>query len=132
MNRAVVILLFTDDKQIVTISRKNNFNHFGLPGGKVQENETEFEAIIRECKEEIGIDLSDTLLVPIYSDYEGNYWTTAFIAPNITGELNNLSPEKDTIIKFQSENEFMECTPFFRYNDVLLDTFQYFMKRQIV
>lgn len=47
--------LFIKDGQVLAVSRKNNPNDFGLPGGKLDPGETAKEAIIREILEETGL-----------------------------------------------------------------------------
>ena len=49
-------LLRTDSK---------NPGNWGIPGGKVEENETLLEGIARECEEEIGMFPNDAKLIPI-------------------------------------------------------------------
>ena len=49
-------LLRTDSK---------NPGNWGIPGGKVEENETLLEGIARECEEEIGLFPNDAKLIPI-------------------------------------------------------------------
>lgn len=49
-------LLRTDSK---------NPGNWGIPGGKIEDGETLFEGIARECEEEIGIFPSNAKLIPI-------------------------------------------------------------------
>jgi 8-oxo-dGTP pyrophosphatase MutT (NUDIX family) len=49
-------LLRTDNK---------NPNNWGIPGGKIENNETLFEGVVRECMEEIGFFPHDAKLIPI-------------------------------------------------------------------
>lgn len=49
-------LLRTDSK---------NPGNWGIPGGKVEENETLLEGIARECEEEIGMFPQEAKLIPI-------------------------------------------------------------------
>jgi 8-oxo-dGTP pyrophosphatase MutT (NUDIX family) len=51
-------LLFRD-KKILAVSRKENHNDFGLIGGKVEENETPEQAVLRETEEETGLQLAN-------------------------------------------------------------------------
>jgi 8-oxo-dGTP pyrophosphatase MutT (NUDIX family) len=45
---------------------RNDANHsWGVPGGKVEEDETLFEGLERECVEEIGYFPKDAKLIPI-------------------------------------------------------------------
>ncbi len=49
-------LLRTDNK---------NPGNWGIPGGKIEEGETLFEGIVRECKEELGYFPKNPKLIPI-------------------------------------------------------------------
>lgn len=49
-------LLRTDNK---------NPGNWGIPGGKIENGETLFEGITRECEEEIGMFPADAKLIPI-------------------------------------------------------------------
>lgn len=46
---------FYKDGLILAVSRKNNPNDFGLPGGKIDPGETPEEALVREIAEETGL-----------------------------------------------------------------------------
>ena len=52
--------------QIIGVSRRHDHTNFGLPGGKIDKGETPVEAIIREVKEECGMDILPEELVPIF------------------------------------------------------------------
>lgn len=58
MRNAAVMLVVKDGK-ILSVSRRNDTTKFGLPGGKVEENETPAEAAIRETWEETGVKVSE-------------------------------------------------------------------------
>lgn len=54
------VVVFKDGK--VLILRRSSTdqwmpNHYGLPGGKIEKEETIYQAACRECKEEINIDV---------------------------------------------------------------------------
>lgn len=51
----VAAVIIKDNKVLMCRSRGNELYY--CPGGKLEKNETEIKAIIRECKEEISIDL---------------------------------------------------------------------------
>lgn len=54
-----VSVFIMKDGKILGVPRRNDPNDFGLPGGKVEDNETEVEAAIRETLEETGIRISN-------------------------------------------------------------------------
>ena len=75
MKKYVVIFLFTKDyKKVLMIKRskppyKDCWNGIG---GKIEENETEIQAAIRECHEETGIKLNNPKLFITYIYPETN------------------------------------------------------------
>jgi 8-oxo-dGTP diphosphatase len=64
------IIIF--DGKIVLIRRKNPpfQGQYALPGGFVDVGETVEQAVIREAKEETGLDIEIVILVGVYSDPE--------------------------------------------------------------
>lgn len=51
-------LLYIENKNILLIKRKGNEKYY-FPGGKPEANESLSDAVIRECKEELNIDLDE-------------------------------------------------------------------------
>lgn len=79
MKHAVTALLFhpTTTSLILGVSRKDDPNDFGLPGGKLDPDETWEQALVREVKEETGIVV--TKYAPILEnveEYKGVYYLT--------------------------------------------------------
>lgn len=63
---AVQLYFQSNDGKVLGVSRRNDHGDFGLPGGKVDKGETPILALIREVKEETGIDLKEEYIKPIY------------------------------------------------------------------
>lgn len=51
----------------LAVSRRNNPDQWGLPGGKVDEGETDLEATARETYEEVGIKIDVRFLTPVHT-----------------------------------------------------------------
>jgi 8-oxo-dGTP pyrophosphatase MutT (NUDIX family) len=64
---AGVFFYCNQTKRYLYLLRTDSKNpcNWGIPGGKVEENETLLEGIARECEEEIGMFPKDAKLVPI-------------------------------------------------------------------
>ncbi len=75
MNKFVVIFLFTKDYKKVLMVKRNKppyKNCWNGIGGKIEENETEIQATIRECYEETEIKLDNPKLFITYIYPETN------------------------------------------------------------
>lgn len=99
MKRAVCLFYQREDGKILAVSRKDNHALFGLPGGKVDDGETELEALVREVKEETGLDVpSDVKVVltqlckKIKLGGGGDYITTTYFTSKLEGILHTLEP----------------------------------------
>lgn len=51
-------IIFKNNQVLLIYRERDNEKYYVFPGGKIEENETKEECIIRECKEELGIDIS--------------------------------------------------------------------------
>ena len=96
---AVCALIFDTDNRILSVSRKNNPNDFGLIGGKKEDNETLIDALYREVKEETGLDIVKHTL--IYELKENNYLVYTFLVKT-KGSIN--TSEKG-IVQWLSKTE---------------------------
>jgi mutator protein MutT len=63
------VALIMNDNKVLAISRKNEPNNLGLPGGKVEVGESPAECIVRELKEEVGLDVRVQDVVPYFMAY---------------------------------------------------------------
>lgn len=116
--RAVCGLLFHDNK-ILSVSRKSNHNDFNLFGGKLENDETWKQALIRECYEETGYSVN---IIPVY--YEamcGDTLVRTYIC--VAADYSLEYPERDlAVVKYSSTSELTSGS-FSEYNSKLFKHF---------
>lgn len=114
---AVCGILFDDEYNILTVSRKNDPNKIGMVGGKVDDGETLEDAIIRECFEETGIKVKIKDNRPTYTDIDGDYEVTCFQLERIDSTTYPVSENETGIVKFVPVGELLsDKSPFYQYN----------------
>lgn len=132
--RAVCIIMFDVDGNILTVTRRNT-DILCLPGGKVDPGETPEQAIRREVKEETGITIpTSVVLYPIYgeivygSDNMDYYCETYFITEPFTcklpfnGEFQYMTPlhtwqvEEGINVQMVGVEELLTKGDFVEYN----------------
>lgn len=80
---SAVIASKQDPKKFVVVSRKSNPSLLAIPGGKVDEGEDILTALLREVKEETGLDLirEDVVVLMAMEVVEGkSFWDMVFYA----------------------------------------------------
>lgn len=82
-NRDVCLVVRRGDL-FLGVSRKNDFNSFGLPAGKCEESELPIDAARRELKEETGLTLDSATLLD--EGQWGDRYIYCFLA-EVSGEL---------------------------------------------
>lgn len=108
---AVCIVLYKktndSDIEILCVSRKTDHNDFGLVGGKVDDFESPLQAIIRETKEETGLDVSKTLTDKHLIDLsnENEYLVSTFLLEYNQEEMGNIFSEENHVIKWINMSE---------------------------
>ncbi len=68
-----------------------------LPGGKQEYNETVYETIIRETKEETNLDIKNPKVFSVSDDFQvdRHFVTIEMITKEFSGELKVMEPEKE-------------------------------------
>lgn len=89
---SVCALIFNEDGKILAVSRKDKRDDWGLPGGKVDGDETIQNAVIREVKEETGLDVEVTQFIFGNLTESKGYYCYTYLCKVIGGELH--TPEK--------------------------------------
>jgi len=70
-----------DDAGRILLQHRADFDMWGLPGGSIEAGETLNDAIVREVKEESGLDVEVVKLIGAYSEPE--YTTTRYPDGNV-------------------------------------------------
>lgn len=101
--QAVVFVCKIGDKYLA-VSRKDNHQDFGFPGGKVESNETPKEAVVREVLEETGLKTFNENEIGICESDDG-YYVHVFIGDILGGDIGS---NENHIIKLCDWDEFLK------------------------
>ena len=104
---ATAIIPFPEDK--ILLIKRNTIpfkGYWGLPGGRMDPGETVEQTIIRETKEETGLDVKIVRKIGEYiekgikDDIEYEYYPTCFLVNKIGGEIRKQESEIQDIKLF--------------------------------
>jgi mutator protein MutT len=99
-NIGAFAIIAQNDK--ILLCHRRDKDLWNLPGGKVEDGESPWEGVMREVKEEIGVDVSVNKLLGIYFKTEQNEIVFSFECSVKNGEPI-LSDEADEIKFFSLE-----------------------------
>ncbi|MCF7820546.1 MAG: NUDIX hydrolase [Candidatus Pacebacteria bacterium] len=92
------IILDKDNK--VLICHRCDYDLWNLPGGGLEKNETPEMGVIREVKEETGLDVIVKKITGVYAKKDKNEIVFSFLCEVINGEIT-LNDEADKINYFE-------------------------------
>ena len=104
---ATAIIPFSEDK--ILLIKRNTVpfkGYWGLPGGRMDPGETVEQTVVRECKEETGLDveivhkIGDYVEKGIKDDVDYEYYPTCFLVETIGGEMKRQESEIQDIKLF--------------------------------
>jgi ADP-ribose pyrophosphatase YjhB (NUDIX family) len=91
--------IIMDENKRVLLCHRRDLDLWNLPGGKVEEKESPWVAVIREIKEETGLETKITHLSGVYSKPDKNEIVFSFICEVKGGEIT-MTDEADKIEYF--------------------------------
>jgi mutator protein MutT len=112
MNQAVCGLVINPDGKILVVSRKDNHQDFGLPGGKIEEGEHNIQALFRELKEETGLSPMSFMLLHEGEDDQG-YRVYTYLIHTYSGSIGS---NEEGIIKWTTWEKLTTLGSFKDYN----------------
>ena len=103
-------ILINNDNQILLSQRtadKSFPGQWEFPGGKIESSETANEALIRELKEELGIDIDNSYLFKRIEHYYDSFTANIefFIVDSWSGEL---SGEEGQLVRWFSAGDLKD------------------------
>lgn len=89
MKKRARAIIFEGDRAILIKRVKDGQEYWVFPGGLVEEGENVKDALIRECKEELGIKIKvgELLAKQIFDKYEEKYLEYFYVCEKTGGKL---------------------------------------------
>ncbi len=121
-------ILINNDNQILLSQRtadKSFPGQWEFPGGKIESSETANEALIRELKEELGIDIDNSYLFKRIEHYYDSFTANIefFIVDSWSGEL---SGEEGQLVRWFSAGDLKDLPILAADNPVIEELYEFF------
>ena len=110
----VVSAIFRDGDRVLLLKRQNTSyfsGHYCLVNGSVDEGESVVDALVRECREEVGVivDPDDVRIYRVSDEYKFNgYIVFVFDVMKWSGDILNNEPDKHSEIIWADINNLPE------------------------
>ncbi|MFA5986916.1 MAG: NUDIX domain-containing protein [Parcubacteria group bacterium] len=92
-----------DENNRVLLCHRRDMNLWNLPGGMVERGKSPWEGVVREVREEVGLDVEVIRLIGVYSKKKKNDVIFSFVCKKVGG-VETLTDEADEIAYFAVEN----------------------------
>jgi ADP-ribose pyrophosphatase YjhB (NUDIX family) len=102
--------LIFDDNNRALLCHRTDMELWNLPGGRLENGETPWQGVIREVKEEIGLDVEVIKLQGIYSKTFEDDIVLSFVCRKVGGKIA-LSDEADDIKYFKANELPINTVP---------------------
>ena len=103
-----VFAIIHDDDLRVLLCHRRDHDLWNLPGGALEHGEAPWDGVIREVREETGLEVEVSGLAGVYSKPEADDLVFSFLCRRVGGEIA-LSDEADRIEFFRAD-ELLENT----------------------
>lgn len=110
-SRRVCIALTVDHRDDILMGCRNDNKQWTMPGGHAEKGEDPYEAMIREYKEETGLDVEDIKLVASHWDKEKNLLLYLFQVTPDPKQMIDASKDPDKEVEswhFMNPNDVVE------------------------
>ena len=97
-----VFAIIHDDDRRVLLCHRRDHDLWNLPGGVLEHGEAPWDGVIREVREETGLEVDVSRLAGVYSKPEANDLVFSFLCRRTGGEIA-LSDEADRIQFFRAD-----------------------------
>ena len=97
-----VFAIIHDDDRRVLLCHRRDHDLWNLPGGVLEHGEAPWDGVIREVREETGLEVEVSRLAGVYSKPEANDLVFSFLCRRTGGEIA-LSDEADRIQFFRAD-----------------------------
>src|SRR3989338_263536 len=92
-------IIFDEQKRVLLVHRRD-YDLWNLPGGTLEDFESPTNAVIREVKEETGLEVEVSKLLGIYNKENKNDLAFSFLCKVVGGKIS-LNDEADRIEYFE-------------------------------
>ncbi|MFA6076659.1 MAG: NUDIX domain-containing protein [Candidatus Paceibacterota bacterium] len=92
-------IIFDERKRVLLVHRRD-YDLWNLPGGTLEDFESPKNAVIREVKEETGLDVKVSKLLGVYNKENKNDMAFSFLCEAVGGKIT-LNDEADRIEYFE-------------------------------
>lgn len=117
---AVHLIMIKDNK--ILLQRRNNPNKYGygmlgMPAGHLEENENVYDALKREMKEELDIDITNSKIVQVMNlKGETDTYDAYFFNCDFNGEIKNMEEDNYKSLEWIDINsDLKDLIPYEKY-----------------
>jgi 8-oxo-dGTP pyrophosphatase MutT (NUDIX family) len=116
----MVVLSPLGDGSMLAMTRRQDFNDIGLPGGKIDKGEHPADAAVRECYEETGILVDRTSIKPVVCHMARTLPCITYVASSIVGG-KLLQVSKEGLPMWVHPHMFLkEACTYKKYNQIVI------------